>query len=419
MSFAIKPLVTPLLIPTAILVLSVLLLPLVAELAIEQRLGLTQLPYYLLILVSVLGLILSRTREAGAAMFLVIVYFCIQKELQSPLELVRPGSVYFLLCLFVPTGIAVLSTLPERRSLEFWGIASLILAPVLFVIGMRVLDQALVSGAGLNEVWLPRVEEPTILSTEAFYLFSVATLFCLATYFVRRDTTQASLLFSIIFTFATLNWLHLSMISTVMMLAAGVALFSGVISSLLHMLYQDELTGLPDRKALNRSMASLRQGDILVMADIDKFKNLNDTHGHDTGDEVLKLVAALLQETGERGRAYRYGGEEFTFLFKGRDPDLALAALQHTREKIAAYPIFIRAREQRPAKKPKNTKTGAAYREGAPSKTVNKKAIRTSISMGAVILRDNEHPLDALKRADKQLYKAKKAGRNCVCTDFR
>lgn len=411
MSFAIKPIVTPLLLPTGILLLSVMLLPLAVEIAPAQKLGLVQLPYYLLVLVASLGLLLSRTREAGAAMFLLIVYFCIQQELQSPLEQVRPGSVYFLLCLFVPVGIAILAVLPERKSLEFWGIASLLLAPVLLVIGMRVLDQTLAAGGTLNDIWVPRSGEPTILSDQAFYLFAVATLFCLSAFFVRRDTAQAGLLFSMVFTFATLNWLHLSMISTVMMLSAGIALFVGVMTSLLQMLYEDELTGLADRKALNKAMAGLREGDLLVMADIDKFKALNDTHGHDTGDEVLKLVAGLLGETRERAKAYRYGGEEFTLLFRGRDPDSALAALQEIRERIAAYPIHIRAREHRP----KSTKKGAAYR----SDKSDRKAIKTSISMGAVILRAGERPADALKRADKQLYKAKKAGRNCVCSDFR
>jgi len=411
MSFVIKPIVTPLLVPTAILVLSVFLLPFAVDIEPAQKLGLIQLPYYLLALVSGLGLLLNRTREAGAAMFLVIVYFCIQQELQSPLEQIRPGSVYFLLCLFVPVGIAILSVLPERRSLEFWGVASLLLAPILLVIGMRVLDQTLISGGGLNEIWLPRSGEQTILSDQAFYLFVFATAFCLVAYLIRRDRAQAGLLFSMVFAFATLNWLHLSMISTVMMLSAGIALFFGVISSLLQMLYQDELTGLADRKALNKALATLREGDVLVMADIDKFKNLNDTHGHDTGDEVLKLVAALLGETKERAKAYRYGGEEFTLLFKGRDTKKTVSALEDIREKIAAYPIHIRAREQRP----KNAKTGAAYRTDKP----NKKAIRTSISMGAVVLRGGEHPTEALKRADKQLYKAKKSGRNCVCSDFR
>ena len=65
-------------------------------------------------------------------------------------------------------------------------------------------------------------------------------------------------------------------------------------------------------QALNKAMGTLREGDFLVMAAIDKFNNLNDTHGHDTGDEVLKLVATLLDDTGERAKAYPYGGEEFT-----------------------------------------------------------------------------------------------------------
>lgn len=415
MNFAVKPIITPLLIPSAILLLSVLMLPMAAELQPAQRLGLVQLPYYLLALVAVLGLLLNRCREAGAAMFLVILYYCIQTELQSPLEQVRPGSVYFLLSLFVPIGIAVLSLLPEKRSVEFWGVAALSFAPLLLVIGARVLDQAMLTETGLNQIWLPRADAPTILSAEGFYLFAAAILCSLVAYFVRRGVAQAGLVFSLVFAFATLNWLHLSMISTVMILAGGLALFSGVISSLLHMLYQDELTGLANRKALNKAMATLNEGDILVMADIDKFKNLNDSHGHDTGDEVLKLVAAILNETGERAKVYRYGGEEFTLLFKGRDPDRALDAMQEIRKRIAAYPIVIRAHEQRPKRKPKQADKGAAYQEAK----IVKKTIRTSISMGAVTLRQDEHMAEALKRADQQLYKAKKAGRNCVCSDFR
>lgn len=414
MSFTQKPIVVPLVVPALILIASAMLLPVAADLSSLPRLGLIQVPYYLLALVSLLGLFLNRSREAGAAMFLVVVYYCIQRELQLPLELERPGNVYFLLCLMVPIGIIALAAMPECRTLEFWGLAALLLAPILFVIGIRVLEQVLGSGESLNALWLPRSDAPTILSTQAFYLFGAAILFCLIMFIVRQNAAEAGILFSAIFAFATLNWLYIPMISTVMILAAGLALFVGVISSLLRMLYHDELTGLADRKALNKDMLRLNEGDILVMVDIDKFKNLNDSYGHDTGDEVLKLVSALIDETGERSHAYRYGGEEFTLLFRHRDPDKALAAMQSVREKIAAYPIVIRVRAQRPKKQ----KHGAAYRNNTEAALRNKKAIRTSVSMGAVILRAEEHPMEALKRADEQLYKAKKTGRNRVCTDF-
>ena len=258
---------------------------------------------------------------------------------------------------------------------------------------------------------MPRLGAPTILSAQGFYLFVGATLICLLMFFVKRESTRAGIFFVGVFSFATLNWLHVPMISTVMLLGAGISLFAGAISSMLSMLYSDELTGLLNRKALNREMEVLKPGDILAMADIDKFKVLNDTHGHDTGDEALKLVAALLSEVGERGNVYRYGGEEFSFVFRNREKDRVLEALQAVRKKIASYHIAIRNRSRRP----KNHKSGASYRKNAQSN----KMIRTSVSMGVVILKDGENPSEALKRADAQLYRAKESGRNCICSNLR
>jgi PleD family two-component response regulator len=85
--------------------------------------------------------------------------------------------------------------------------------------------------------------------------------------------------------------------------------------------------------------------------------------------------------------------------------------LHKVRKKIAAYQIAIRNRRQRP----RNNKSGASYRKNASPG----KVIKTSVSMGAVALRDDERPVDALKRADGELYRAKKSGRNCICSNFR
>ena len=71
-------------------------------------------------------------------------------------------------------------------------------------------------------------------------------------------------------------------------------------------------------------MAGLGPRYVLAMADVDHFKSFNDTHGHDTGDQVLKLVAARLAQVKGGGRAFRYGGEEFTVLFPDRTLDEAL-----------------------------------------------------------------------------------------------
>ena len=407
MSLVRKPLIAPLVLPSVLLALAVSIVPVISETTSELMLGLKQLPYYLLLLVTVLSLVLNRTREAGAALLLIIVYYCIQTELQTPLSQPRPGSVYFLLSLLVPVGLILLSAMPEKRTIEPWGVAVALIAPVLLLVSILILQIR----PDLHQVWLPRTGAPTILSSEGFYLFVGAVFSCLLIFFLTRESTRAGIFFAGVFSFATLNWLQVPMISTVMMLGAGISLFAGAISSMLSMLYSDELTGLLNRKALNREMEVLKPGDILVMADIDKFKVLNDTHGHDTGDEVLKLVAALMAEVGEKGKAYRYGGEEFSFVFRNRETDKVLDALQAIRKKIASYHISIRNRSRRP----KNHKSGASYRKN----TQSSKTIRTSVSMGVVILKEGENPNEALKRADAQLYRAKESGRNCICSNLR
>ena len=67
------------------------------------------------------------------------------------------------------------------------------------------------------------------------------------------------------------------------------------------MAYRDELTGLPSRRALNQLLLSLGRRYTIAMLDIDHFKQFNDTHGHDTGDEVLRMVASQIARVGSGG----------------------------------------------------------------------------------------------------------------------
>jgi hypothetical protein len=62
------------------------------------------------------------------------------------------------------------------------------------------------------------------------------------------------------------------------------------------MAFRDELTGLPGRRALNERMQRLGRNYVLAMSDVDHFKKFNDTHGHDVGDQVLRLVASKLSK---------------------------------------------------------------------------------------------------------------------------
>jgi diguanylate cyclase (GGDEF)-like protein len=97
----------------------------------------------------------------------------------------------------------------------------------------------------------------------------------------------------------------------------------------------DQLTGLANRRAFEERAQQLiasRQEFILVMADLDHFKMLNDTHGHDVGDQVLKVFARVLRENVRRSDlAARYGGEEFLVLLPGTSITDALVTLDRVR----------------------------------------------------------------------------------------
>ena len=182
--------------------------------------------------------------------------------------------------------------------------------------------------------------------------------------------------------------------------AAGLLLVLAVVETGHTLAFRDELTGLPGRRALQEALDRLGGRYVLAMVDVDHFKKFNDKHGHDAGDDVLRMVAGRLARVGGGGRAYRYGGEEFTVVFSGDDLDAAAPHLEALREDIAGASFNVRA-AIRPARKPKQ-----------PKKPAKPKKLSVKVSLGAAQRKSGESPAAVLKRADQKLYKAKKAGRN-------
>lgn len=158
----------------------------------------------------------------------------------------------------------------------------------------------------------------------------------------------------------------------------------------------DHLTGLPNRRAfetyLDREVAEAAEaGDPLCVAfcDIDHFKRVNDTHGHEAGDRVLTAVArSLAKISDDRCHVARHGGEEFVILFRGKTLAEAVETLDKARESIA---------ERRMVNRANDVPFG-----------------RITISGGVASLADFAEPRDALRAADEALYAAKNSGRNRI-----
>ncbi len=185
-------------------------------------------------------------------------------------------------------------------------------------------------------------------------------------------------------------------------LIASLIAIAALIHDAYRMAYIDTLTGVPGRRALEESFLRLGSRYTIAMVDIDHFKKFNDRFGHDVGDEVLKLVATILATVKNRGKVYRYGGEEFTILFHSNKQQECVLALEEIREKIFARGFAIRDKN-RPPKAPK---------KGEKETAIKKE--RLSVSIGVATSRKNKTPHEIVKLADEALYKAKESGRNCL-----
>lgn len=191
--------------------------------------------------------------------------------------------------------------------------------------------------------------------------------------------------------------------------AACLTILAGLLQESWRMAFLDELTGIPGRRALLADVKRCSGRYAAAMVDVDHFKKFNDTYGHDVGDQVLRLVASRLAAVTGGGRGYRYGGEEFTVLFPGKDLDDALPHLEALRVSIEQAGFVVRDRADA-SPKGKSGKARSSAKKPSPAKTVS-----VTVSIGASVRDERRTSLDeVLKAADEALYKAKNGGRNQV-----
>jgi diguanylate cyclase (GGDEF)-like protein len=187
--------------------------------------------------------------------------------------------------------------------------------------------------------------------------------------------------------------------------AAGLILVFTSIETSFSMAYIDELTELPGRRSLNETLVNLGKKYAIAMIDIDRFKKFNDTYGHKTGDDVLKMVASKLKELTGGAKVFRYGGEEFTAVFPGKTAKEVVPHLDTYRKIVESTPFTVRGRGRRKR----------SVEDRGKIKRAGRKGINITVSIGvASPNRRMTTPEKVLKTADRILYKAKREGRNRV-----
>lgn len=161
----------------------------------------------------------------------------------------------------------------------------------------------------------------------------------------------------------------------------------------------DPLTKIGNRKAFDANLAvgieTCRENGTplsLIIVDIDHFKKFNDTYGHQTGDQVLRLVAMTLNSNVKpKDTAARYGGEEFAIVLPETDITQALQIAEDMRQAVQSRALMKRS--------------------------TNEKLGRVTASFGVALLSKDDNAESIIERADACLYAAKDAGRNQVIAE--
>lgn len=334
----------------------------------------------------------NRSRFIFILLPLIVLFWALNTLSHTKSELLLT-----LIPLIIPLHLLLFLFLRERGLFSFWGALKTVfvlleLASVYYIIN-RSPDILSVFNVSLFQGYLThwtQLDDLALLITTIF--FFIFMLLAFLHYQIIYHTAFSGIYLLVII------GVHYNNHESYMALAffgATLTIFGILLKESYRLAFYDELTSLPGRRALVEDMAKLGRKYSLAMVDIDHFKKFNDSYGHDTGDDVLKMVAARLSKVEGGGKAYRYGGEEFTVLFPSRDVDEAYRSMDVLRQDIASASFTVRYAKSKKKAKPKT--------------------VSIHISSGVVEKEGKDKdPLAVMKRADNALYRAKKSGRNKV-----
>lgn len=396
-------------VPASVLLAACLLVPRIAELPTEKQDLLLLTPYLITALGMFLAVHFHRGRPFMVLSLLILFYWCshryiIGKSLELSLNEIYQGFV-----LIIPTNIALITIMRERGLLSPIGRVRLIFLAAQAVAAFWFFRYNFISSLPFiaANFGLPSFMTPELVPDPAMFAGGLAFIIVAGVTIYRQTPIDAGILGALVAFYVACNWITTPNVHVTFMSSGAFILTLSVLRDSYNLAFRDDMTNLRSRRSLNESLGGLGRKYAIAMMDVDHFKKFNDTYGHDVGDQVLKMVARKMMNVGEGGKAFRYGGEEFTILFPGRNAADVIPELEKLREEIAEYRLTLRN-----AERPKNGKEGKTQRggrSGAPHVSV-------TISIGVAERGENlTTPEDVIKAADRALYKAKNRGRNQVC----
>lgn len=329
-------------------------------------------------------------------MFAALVLFAAEAGMR--LSLADARAALDVAAILVPANLIALAFVRERGFLSSttatiagllggeFALAGVVCRPELEAGG--ILEAGLIPSSALRQVPVPQL---------ALLIFAAGGLFFLARFVLLRTPVESGMFWTMVaclLAFATKStpaWLTV----------AGAVLAMSVVENSYLMAFHDQLTGLPARRAFYRTASMLPDSYAIAIGDVDHFKKFNDTYGHETGDQVLRMVAARMARVTGGGKAFRWGGEEFVLVFPGKTAAEAVEHLELLRELVEASSFILRAGDRR---------KHSAEDRGKISRRAHEVWVTVSIGVAD----GGEDLRRAMDEADRALYAAKAGGRNRV-----
>jgi len=360
--------------------------------------GIVFLPVMLAIMVIGLSIHFNRSPVFFYALLVVIANIVVGLGLAST------SSSYALVSVLLPLLVLVITLLPERGIVSIRAIpAYVILLSSIFLVIYVVVSSPSWASYALMTDWVPARYFDWTTQSQSVLIVSMLVSIAMLVICFLQPSPQVFAGFGVLVMLISQMHAGDSSASLNVYGSAGLLMcLYAVMQESWRMAYLDELTELPGRRALREKFQKMSGLYTVAMLDVDHFKKFNDSYGHDTGDAVLRMIAAKMNKVTGGGASYRYGGEEFSVVFAGKSTRDAIPHLEALREVIANSPFVInrasRRKDERKEKKNKN------------------QSVTVTVSIGVADSNgDVTSPWDVLKLSDKALYRAKGKGRNCVC----